>query len=361
MTKHHFQLGSALFAIAHPASEKPMSHAMILFETDLKTSISRTRWLLTAGFIAGAVAFVSAFYVVTISSAVDLWVSMDTYSYAFAVLPIAAFLVWMRREYFRASVPTPSLSALAVLLVFSSMWAVGQGADIQELKHFAFAGVVACIIVSVIGWGSAYHFMVPIGYLFLLAPVGTPLLPYLQDITTFLSTAFIRLGGIPLYVEGYFIEVATGKYEVAPGCAGLNFVLALATVAPLYCEIMYNGWAKKAIALATMMMLVPVFNGIRVFGIIAIAEYTGGAIDISADHLFYGWVFFSAVVLFMFFVGSLFADPPEPPAPTMPWGGNYTLAELLSDPIMIRARLVLLIAVFLSIFPVLLDEAGALG
>lgn len=245
-------------------------------------------------------------------------------------------------------------------MIFAALWALGQRQDILELKHLAFSGIVAGIIISAVGWSNSAHFWLPLGYLFLLAPVGTPLLPTLQDITTFLGTAFLRLGQIPFYADGHLIEVATGKYEVAPGCAGLNFVLAMATVAPVYCEIMYTNPVKKFIALGCMMLMVPVANGIRVFGIIAIAEYTNRAIDISADHLFYGWAFFSGIVLVMFWFGSWFADAPPSPAPHMPWGGHYTMAELLADPIIIRMQLVLFLGLVLGVLPTVLDVSKIL-
>lgn len=337
-----------------------MSSRFTLLETDLRTSIARTRWLLTGYMMFGAALGVCIVYGSTVGSAVHLWLHHNTYGYAFAVLPIAAFIVWLRREHFRSSVPQPDFSAVPVVLLFASLWLTGQKQSVLEIQHIAVPGMLVGIIVSAIGWANAYRFALPLLYLFLLAPAGTPLLPYLQVITTWFATAFLQLGHIPFYAEGNFIEVATGKYEVAPGCAGLNFVLALATMAPLYCEIMYSKLAKKIVVLACMMMLVPVANGLRVFGIIAIAEYTNRAIDISADHLFYGWVFFSSIVLVLFWIGSFVSDPPPAPVPIMPWGGNYTRAELFADPIIVRVQWVLLFSVCISVMFPLLQAGGVL-
>jgi exosortase len=338
-----------------------MSKRMMLLETGLKSSIARTRWLLAGGMILTSAAVASIAYLRTIASAVDLWMTRDTYTYAFAVLPIAAFLVWMRRERFRSSMPQPSYSALAAVVLFSLMWWAGARYGVDELQHIAFAGVLVSIVLCGIGWANAVHFSVPLLYLFLLAPAGTPLLPFLQDAATFLATTLLSIGQIAYYAEGHMIEVATGKYEVAPGCAGLNFILAMATVTPLYCEMMYRGWKKKLIAFSSMMLLVPVANGIRVFGIIAIAEYTHSAIDISADHLFYGWVFFSAIVVVLFWIGSFFSDSPPSLAPIMPWGGHYTLAELLADPVIIRLQYVQLAAVLLAVAMPVLVGLGVPG
>lgn len=326
-----------------------MSSKMTIIEPHLKSSIARSRWLLTGGFLLAAFAFVALAYFETVMSAVHIWLTRDTYNYAFAVLPIAAFLVWRNREFFRVNSPSPTLYGALVTLAFSGLWFIGAKQQVLELQHLAVSGIFIGLVVSAIGWSSAAHFWLPLGYLFLLAPVGTPLLPFLQEITTAIATAFLGLGQIPFYAEGFDIEVATGKYVVAPGCAGLNFILALATVAPLYCEIMYSRFYKKLIVFGLMMVIVPIANGLRVFGIIAIGEYSNRTIDIAADHLVYGWILFSIVVLLMFWFASRFSDPPRDPTPSMPWLGTISVSDIMADKLSVRLGIILSGAAVLSL------------
>jgi EpsI family protein len=73
-------------------------------------------------------------------------------------------------------------------------------------------------------------------------------------------------------------------------------------------------------------LVVPVIaNGMRAFGIIAIAEALNNAAAVEADHIIYGWVFFTFVTLALIFIGMSFADDrtksraaPEPPSPAVP-------------------------------------------
>ncbi|HEX4193491.1 MAG TPA: EpsI family protein, partial [Stellaceae bacterium] len=63
--------------------------------------------------------------------------------------------------------------------------------------------------------------------------------------------------------------------------------------------------------------IVPVFaNGIRAWGIIELAHLTDNVTAVEADHIIYGWGFFSAIILLLIFVGLRFADGgptwPEP-------------------------------------------------
>jgi len=71
-------------------------------------------------------------------------------------------------------------------------------------------------------------------------------------------------------------------------------------------------------------------------------------------------VFFSSIVLVLFWIGSLISDPPPAPVPIMPWGGHYTWAELFGDPIIIRLQWVLVLSVFISVMFPLLQAGGVL-
>ena len=52
-------------------------------------------------------------------------------------------------------------------------------------------------------------------------------------------------------------------------------------------------------------------NGIRAYGIVAIAYYSDMKYATGVDHLIYGWLFFGVVIMLMFWVGGLFADKEE--------------------------------------------------
>jgi hypothetical protein len=57
-----------------------------------------------------------------------------------------------------------------------------------------------------------------------------------------------------------------------------------------------------------------VANGIRAMGIVVAAEYLGSAEAAAADHVIYGWGFFSAVILLLILAGLPFREDSAPPA-----------------------------------------------
>jgi len=55
--------------------------------------------------------------------------------------------------------------------------------------------------------------------------------------------------------------------------------------------------------------VVPIFaNGLRAFGIIYLAHLTNDVTAVEADHIVYGWGFFTAVLLLQIAIGMRFAD-----------------------------------------------------
>jgi exosortase A len=268
-------------------------------------------WLIAFALWGVAVLVICAAYFDTAASAVSIWWSRPTYGHSFLVLPIAGFVTWIERDRWSQLKPSPGIAGVLVSLAAGVLWAFAEGEGILEVQHLALPVMFIAVAVALIGVRTAGAMWLPLAYLLLLAPFGTPILPFLQDVSVFLSTTFLDLAGITYYGEGHHIQVRTGNYIVAPGCAGLNFILATAAIGPLFCVLIFQSWLKRLIVLAAMMLIVIVANGVRIFGIIALAELTNKQIDISADHLFYGWAFFSVVLVAVMGVASFFADPTE--------------------------------------------------
>src|SRR5271166_898065 len=60
-----------------------------------------------------------------------------------------------------------------------------------------------------------------------------------------------------------------------------------------------------------MSVVVPIVaNGLRALGIIVLAHLEGSAAAVEADHILYGWVFFTLVIMILIAIGMAFADKP---------------------------------------------------
>ena len=133
-----------------------------------------------------------------------------------------------------------------------------------------------------------------------------------------LTTVFVdhglRILHIPAYITGYTIEIPEGTFLIAEACAGLRFLIAAVAFGCLYALLMYRGWLRRAVFIAVSVVVPVIANGFRALGIITLGHLLGSAQAVEADHVLYGWVFFSIVILILIALGLPFRQD-QPGAP----------------------------------------------
>ena len=254
-----------------------------------------------------------------IARAVEVWNASTAYGHCWLVLPIALYLAWDRRAMAAGIAIRPVLWAALLAFPATLVWFAAERTGIMEGRQLAAIGCVQLLFLAVLGWRLAWVFSAPLLYLFFLVPFGAFLTHGLQHVTA----AFIDLGldllGIPYLIDQFTIEIPEGTFYVAEACAGLRFLIASIAFGVLYACLIYRSpWRRAAFILAAC--VVPVIaNGVRALGIVVLGHLLGSAQAAAADHLIYGWVFFSAVILLLTLAGLPFRqDTGEKPAPRQP-------------------------------------------
>lgn len=274
-----------------------------------------------AALAAGELALLALFWPAA-AKAVEVWSTTSAYNHLFLIAPISLYVVWERRGRLAELAPAPALGALAALPIFALPWLAGALAGISEVQQFALVGMAELMVVAVLGWPVCRALAFPLLYLWLMVPTGEFLLAGLQDLTTAAATRGLELVGVPVYTEGILIETPSGRYLVAPGCAGLNFLLAALAFALLFANLIYRSLAKRGLAVALALAIAIVANWLRVWGIILIDHLTGRQTGIVDDHLLYGWAFFAVIMAAAMALGLRWRDddgrPPAVPDPREP-------------------------------------------
>jgi exosortase/archaeosortase family protein len=167
----------------------------------------------------------------------------------------------------------------------------------------------------------------PLLYLYFLVPFGEFLTPRLQDFTTWFIRHGLDILGIPAFIDGYIIEIPQGTFFVAEACAGLRFLIASIAFGCLYALMMYRSPVRRLVFILVSMIVPVIANGFRGLGIVYLGYLLDSAQAAAADHIIYGWVFFSAVILVLIALGLPFrqdeistrsATPPDPPMGSLP-------------------------------------------
>lgn len=269
---------------------------------------ARQSWRMLGGALALGALVLGYLFWQEIIGAYRVWIGSTAYSHCFLVLPVALYLLWERRGVLAGAVPQPDFRVLLLLPFLSAAWLLAAVLNVLEIQQFLLLTMVQVTLLSVLGWRVYRLLLGPFLYLYLLVPSGDFLVPSLQDITARFVVWLLGVFHVPTYSDGIVISIPEGDFIVAEACAGLRFLIASIAFAAFFSLMVYRSWRRRA-AFIALAMTVPIFaNGIRAWGIIYLAHLTNDVTAVEADHIIYGWGFFSAIILLLIFIGVRFAD-----------------------------------------------------
>lgn len=213
-------------------------------------------------------------------------------SHILMALPIAAWLLWLRRGRLRMSPPKWSFVGPVLILVGVTMERIGI---MQALEVFRHAGVLLVVVgaaVSILGVRFAIQFLPVFAALVFLLPVPGRIrqqiaIP-LQDISAQASQFLLDLFGVPSTRSGNVLKINGNEVAIAEACNGMRMVAALALIsfAFIFSVPMRNG-VRLAI-LAVSPAIAVIVNIARLVPTVLLYGYA----DASTADLFHdlsGW------------------------------------------------------------------------
>jgi exosortase A len=284
--------------------------------------IAHRGWLMTLVILAvGALAFGYAFRE-EIVHAIGVWNDSTAYNHCYLILPISAYLIWERRRPLAARAPRLTLWPMLAMAPVALAWLVADKAHIMEGRQLAAMTMFELFLLAALGRSAWRIVAFALLYLYFLVPVGAFITPALQDFAARFAVRGLELLGVPVYSSGMDIEVPGARFTVAEACAGLRFLIASIALGTLYGYMMYSGWSRRVAFIGVSIVVPIIANGFRVLGIVILGYWLGNAQAATADHLIYGWAFFSIVSLILIVMGLPFRQPPasfsDPPASPLP-------------------------------------------
>lgn len=262
------------------------------------------------------------------AGAVRVWVQSTAYNHCFLILPLIAFLLWERRAAIASISPRVAFWPLPLLPLLSAVWLVAAVLDLNEGRQLAVVAMFEVVLLVALGPLVFRRLLAPLLFLFFLVPSGAFLVPSLQTITADITVAGLHALHIPVFSDGYMIDIPEGSFEVAEACAGLRFLIASSVFGCFFAVVMYRSFVRRAVFIALSLTVPIAANGMRALGIIVLAHLEGSATAVEADHVLYGWLFFSLVLLLLIAIGMIFAQKGDrrpqvrsgpPPIPSPRW------------------------------------------
>jgi exosortase A len=247
-----------------------------------------------------------------IAAATDVWSTSTAYGHCWLVLPIVGWLLWERRAAALAYPPAPVAWPALVAPLLAFAWLAADWLGIMEGRQLVALAFCELLLLAMLGEKLWWALSPALLYLVFLVPFGAFVTPALQQFTA----AFVNIGlsvlGIPHTGDAFQIEIPEGRFYVAEACAGLRFLIASIAFGALYAVTMFrDGW-RRVIYIAVACVVPVIANGVRALGIVTAGHLVGSAQAAAADHIIYGWLFFSVVILLLALAGLPFKQVPAP-------------------------------------------------
>ena len=240
------------------------------------------------------------------------WVRSETYAHGFLVFPICAYLIWRKRHELVPLTPRPTLLAFPFLMLLAIVWFAGNLADVQVIQQATFVFMIPALALTILGTAVCRVLLFPLAYLVFAIPTGEELIPPLQDWTAWFTVKGLQLSGIPVYLEGRYLTIPTGTWEIAKACAGLRYIIPSLTLGTFFAAVTYKTWTRQALFILASALVPILANGLRAYFIILLAYLSDNQLAVGVDHFIYGWVFFGIIMFGMFTIGLRWREPSSP-------------------------------------------------
>lgn len=239
---------------------------------------------------------------------IEIWNVSETYTHGYLILPISLWLIWRRRHELRKLDPAPAYWPLGVFVLVLAVWAIARITSVLVVEQLAFIALIDTCVWIILGHRVMRELAFPLFFLFLSVPMGQDLVPMLMDFTADFTVRMLELTGIPVYREGLYFEVPTGRWSVVEACSGIRYLIASVTLGLLYAYLVYASFWRRFL-FVVLSILVPILaNGLRAYFIVLIGHLSDMKLAVGLDHLIYGWVFFGIVMALLFWVGSFWSE-----------------------------------------------------
>ena len=235
----------------------------------------------------------------------ERWASSELgYSHGYPVLALSLYALYERRGNFYQAMGSPILLGLVVLIVLSLGWFFANVIQVRIGQQILLPLVILAWVGAVFGLKALRVVAIPLALIYLAVPFWDFLTTPLRVATVAVVQSLLEMAALPALIDGYFISVPGGKFVVAGGCSGLNYVLTSLTLGVFYSLLYLKTFSRRLSFILVCVAFSLIVNWVRVFALVLIGLYTDMQSEMVHDHETFGWVLFSIVLIPMFWIAS---------------------------------------------------------
>jgi exosortase A len=226
-----------------------------------------------------------------------------TYSHAYLIPFISMYLFYQLSQAgkleFRAAPST--FSVLALVLSCYLLFVTSNA----QISIGYWAALIAVFVTSItMLYRFNWSIIFPAVFLIFIIPFWGVLVPLLQNISVAVVTFMMSFSGVPTYVEGNFVTIPAGVFEIADGCSGLRYMIVSLAIGSLFIFLNIKDSKKAILFLSITIFGALLTNWIRITALILIGEYTNMESSLMEDHNTFGWYLYVPFMVLLFYWGN---------------------------------------------------------
>jgi exosortase A len=228
--------------------------------------------------------------------------------HGFLIVPAVGYLLWRRMPGLAETSVQPSPRALPLFAALVLCWLLGYLTGVLLVQQVALVMMLQSAFLVLWGREATRLVAFPLFYLFFAVPVGSFLVPPLQDFTARFVVQFLAWTGIPVYSDGWIIQIPAGNFYVAEACAGVRFLISSTALGFLGAYLFYRQFWRRALFVGLSVLIPVIANGFRAYGIVMLGHVAGMEAAAGTDHVVYGFVFLTLVMACLLGLGITFRE-----------------------------------------------------
>ena len=266
------------------------------------------------------VAMTATFFYPEMRELVERWRTSIGDSHGMLIAPLVVWLVWLQRDRLEAGRGHEGLAVVG-LLSSAALLAFAHAASVDVVVYSLIPVILLFALWCAMGWPAARVLALPVLFFLFALPAWAYMTPVLQWLTVKAVGVLIAIAGVEAFIQGEFVTVPAGTFEIAHGCAGTSFMVVGLAIGALMVILERLPWRAAALVMAWAVGLAAVSNWLRVAIIIYAGNVTDMQSSLVADHYTFGWWVFAFAMLPFFWIARRIARAcPELPARAVPPG-----------------------------------------
>ena len=247
--------------------------------------------------------FFAAFFPV-LSGLVNTWAHSDDYSHGFAIIPLAIYILWLKRDSLRTQPIRGAWSGLIVAAVALLVYVVAKKGEMQTIASVSMIFFLWGGVLFLFGYAIFRICLFPLLILFFMIPVPAQIIAGLtiplQLIVTKASVGLASIIGIPIFREGNVIQLPQGTFQVVQACSGLRSIMTMMTLGAVLAYLTLRSNLLRCILFLLAVPIAIAVNILRVFVLVAVYYYVAYDLSKGTVHTILGLVVFGiAIGLFL--------------------------------------------------------------